>query len=33
MKIREITEYVRTYVHPDVEKQLKKYEKRAIKRS
>ena len=31
MKIREITEYVRTYVHPDVEKQLKKYEKRATK--
>ena len=33
MKIREITEYVRTYVHPDVEKQLKKYEKRATKRT
>ncbi len=26
MKIKEITEYVRSYVHPDVEKQLKKYE-------
>lgn len=29
MKIKEITEYVRSYVHPDIEKQLKKYEKRA----
>ena len=29
MRIKEITEYVRQYVHPDVEKQLKKYEKRA----
>ena len=29
MRIREITEYVRKYVHPDVDKQLKKYEKRA----
>ena len=28
MKIREITEYIRTHVHPDVEKQLNKYEKR-----
>ena len=28
MKIREITEYVRKYVHPDVERQLNKYEKR-----
>ena len=28
MKIAEITEYVRKYVHPDVEKQLQKYEKR-----
>ncbi len=33
MKIREITEYVRKYVHPDVDKQLKKYEKRATKRT
>ena len=33
MKIREITEYIRSYVHPDVEKQLKKYEKRATKRA
>ena len=32
MKIREITEYVMQYVHPDVEKQLKKYEKRATGR-
>ena len=31
MKIKEITEYVRKYVHPDVNKQLKKYEKRATK--
>ena len=29
MKIREITEYVTDYVHGDVEKQLKKIEKRA----
>ena len=29
MKIKEITEYVRKYVHPDVNKQLKKIEKRA----
>jgi hypothetical protein len=28
MKIREITEYVTQYAHPDVEKQLNKYEKR-----
>ena len=33
MKIREITEYVMQYVHPDVEKQLKKYEKRATGRA
>ncbi len=33
MKIKEITEYVRKLVHPDVEKQLKKYEKRARKRT
>ena len=33
MRIREITEYVRKYVHPDVDKQLKKYEKRATKRT
>ena len=33
MRIKEITEYVRKYVHPDVEKQLKKYEKRAPKRT
>ena len=33
MRIKEITEYVTKYVHPDVEKQLKKYEKRAIKRT
>ena len=33
MRIKEITEYVRKYVHPDVEKQLKKYEKRATKRT
>ena len=32
MKIKEITEYVRKYVHPDVEKQLKRYEKRATGR-
>ena len=29
MKIREITEYVTDYVHGDVEKQLKKIEKRS----
>ena len=29
MKIIEITEYVRKYVHPDIEKQLKKVQKRA----
>ena len=29
MKISEITEYVTDYVHGDVEKQLKKIEKRA----
>lgn len=28
MKIRDITEYTRKYVHPDVENQLKKYEKK-----
>ena len=33
MKIREITEYIKSYVHPDVDKQLKKYEKRATKRA
>ena len=33
MIIKEITEYVRQYVHPDVQKQLKKYEKRATNRS
>ena len=33
MKIKEITEYVRSYVHPDVSKQLKKYERRATKRA
>ena len=33
MKIREITEYVRKYVHPDVHTQLKKYEKRATGRA
>ena len=33
MRIKEITEYVTKYVHPDVEKQLKKYEKRATKRT
>ena len=33
MKIKKITEYVRKLVHPDVEKQLKKYEKRARKRT
>ena len=32
MKIIEITEYIRKYVHPDVEKQLQKYEKRATGR-
>ena len=32
MKIKEITEDVRKYVHPDVEKQLKRYEKRATGR-
>ena len=32
MRIKEITEYVRKYVHPDIEKQLNKYEKRARKR-
>ena len=29
MKIREITEYVRKYAHPEIEKQLKGYAKRA----
>ena len=29
MKIIEITEYVRKYVHPDIEKQLNKVQKRA----
>ena len=33
MRIKEITEYVTKYVHPDVDKQLKKYEKRATKRT
>ena len=33
MKIREITEYVRKYVHPDVQGQLEKYEKRATGRA
>tara|TARA_B100001057_G_scaffold156707_1_gene157224 strand:- start:4600 stop:4836 length:237 start_codon:yes stop_codon:yes gene_type:complete len=33
MKIREITEYVTDYVHGDVERQLKKIEKRAKGRS
>jgi hypothetical protein len=33
MRIKEITEYVMQYVHPDVEKQLKKYEKRATGRA
>ena len=28
MKIREIIEYVDKYVHPDVEKQLKKYQRK-----
>ena len=32
MRIKEITEYVRKYVHPDVEKQLQKYERRATGR-
>ena len=34
MRIHEIIEYIRepAYVHPDVMKQLKKYEKRATKR-
>ena len=29
MKIREITEYVTKYVHPDIDKQLRNYEKKA----
>ena len=33
MRIKENTEYLRQYVHPDVEKQLKKYEKRATGRA
>tara|TARA_B100000965_G_C19213750_1_gene592839 strand:+ start:152 stop:301 length:150 start_codon:yes stop_codon:yes gene_type:complete len=33
MKIKEITEYVRKYVHPNVNKFLKKYQKQAKGRS
>lgn len=28
MKIREITEYVSKYIHPDIDKQLQKYTKK-----
>ncbi len=32
MKINEVTNYVKKYVHPDIEKMLNKTEKEAIKR-
>ena len=28
MKIREITEYISKYIHPDIDKQLQKYTKK-----